>query len=257
MSTELTGLRGEVGFGFARMNDLVIIQTTQGIVEHLISKHTLPEVQRRGVVVGHDHRHKSLDFSRLVAAVFLSKGIRVYLFRDICHTPLVPFGVLKENAVCGVMITASHNPKQDNGYKLYGANGCQIIPPNDQEIAQLILENLEPWSEAVWDMDACSKQQDTLCQDPSSELLDAYYSGIISSLNLSAHTSSCNLSSLKVCYTAMHGVGLKFAERMVKELALNDMVIVESQAKPDPDFPTVAFPNPEEKVCFFFLLNQV
>ena len=165
--------------------------------------------------------------------------------------------MLKENAVCGVMITASHNPKQDNGYKLYGANGCQIIPPNDQEIAQLILENLEPWSEAVWDMDACSKQQDTLCQDPSSELLDAYYSGIISSLNLSAHTSSCNLSSLKVCYTAMHGVGLKFAERMVKELALNDMVIVESQAKPDPDFPTVAFPNPEEKVCFFFLLNQV
>lgn len=109
------GLRGAVGYGFSRMNPLVIVQTSQGILEYLRKIHGIGRVQKMGIVVGHDHRNGSLEFAELVAAVFLSKNIKVDFYRDICHTPLVPFGVRHLKAVCGVMITASHNPKQDNG----------------------------------------------------------------------------------------------------------------------------------------------
>jgi phosphomannomutase len=84
-----------MGYGFSRMNALVIVQTTQGILQHLIGKHSLSELQERGVVVGHDHRYQSFDFAHLVTAVFLSKKVKVYFFREICHTPLVPFGLKK------------------------------------------------------------------------------------------------------------------------------------------------------------------
>ena len=241
------GLRGAVGFGFARMNALVIIQTTQGIFEYLCEIHGLEKVQKRGVVVGHDHRYGSIQFAELVAAVFLSRNVKVEYYRDICHTPLVPFGVCRLDAVCGIMITASHNPKQDNGYKLYGSNGCQIIPPHDSKIAALILQNLEPWSESVWDQEACLRLKDSLCPDSSELMLNEYYASILSNLRLSADLKQMNV---QVCYTAMHGVGLLFAKRMVHELRLESMVIVQEQASPDPEFPTVSFPNPEEKVHY-------
>ena len=157
------------------------------------------------------------------------------------------------------MITASHNPKQDNGYKLYGENGCQIIPPNDSEIAALIEKNLEPWNEHVWDRKISNQLKETLCPDPSYQLLQEYYRGIISSLHLqnSINDESSKRGNIKVCYTAMHGVGLPFAERMVETLGLPKMIIVEAQAKPDPEFPTVSFPNPEEKVLYQFFIFTI
>ena len=150
------------------------------------------------------------------------------------------------------MITASHNPKQDNGYKLYGENGCQIIPPIDTEISELILQNLKPWNDKVWDRNSSNELKETSCPDPSSQLLDDYYLDIFSSLSLKQSVKSKPFN-VKVCYTAMHGVGLAFAERIVEILQLQRMVIVDSQAQPDPEFPTVPFPNPEEKVFLSFV----
>ncbi|KAJ1548281.1 Phosphoglucomutase-2 [Nowakowskiella sp. JEL0078] len=109
------GLRAEMGAGFSRMNDLTVVQASQGLCAYLLSENS--DVRNKGVVIGHDHRHNSESFARLTAAVFLSKGIRVHYFKKLTHTPMVPFSVMKLGASAGVMVTASHNPKNDNGYK--------------------------------------------------------------------------------------------------------------------------------------------
>ena len=146
------GLRAEMAAGYSRMNNLTVIQASQGLAACMLES-TKGACQQSGVVIGHDHRKNqygnSFDFARVAAAVFLSKGIKVYWFADLVHTPLVPFGVLHYGAAAGIMVTASHNPKNDNGYKVYWSNGCQIIPPHDELIAKHISQNLVPW-DGVW-----------------------------------------------------------------------------------------------------------
>ena len=139
------GLRARMGAGYTCLNSLTIVQTSQGLAQYLL-KH---EQATAGVVIGYDARHKSKRFADLTAATFDAKGIPVYLFEDLVHTPLVPFAVKQLGAAAGIMITASHNPSYDNGYKVYASNACQIIPPADEEIAASILENLEP---TTWDV---------------------------------------------------------------------------------------------------------
>jgi phosphomannomutase len=138
------GLRAKMDSGYAFMNDLVIVQTAQGLCEHLIAC----GLQHKGIVVGHDHRHNSERFARLTAGVFLSKGIKAYFFKRNVHTPSVPWTIKKLAAGCGVMVTASHNPKDDNGFKVYWENAAQINSPVDKDIATSIMNNLEP---KVWD----------------------------------------------------------------------------------------------------------
>jgi phosphomannomutase len=169
--------------------------------------------------------------------VFLKLGYKVYYYPDLVHTPLVPFGVTYFGASCGIMITASHNPKQDNGYKLYWNNGCQIIPPHDSKIANLILQNLEP---ITWDYDLVKTSP--LVQDPSS-IIPEYFKKLSS---YSSFKDSNPQQNVKFCYTAMHGVGLDYARRAFEAFHLKPFVPVPLQADPDPEFPTVAFPNPEE-----------
>ncbi len=130
------GLRAPMGAGTTRINCLTVLQTTQGLYSYL-EKNNSKELQK-GIVVGHDHRHQSYEFAQLTASVFLNKGIPVYFYKQTVHTPMIPFTILQTDAACGIMITASHNPKQDNGYKLYWNNGCQIISPKDKEIAESI-----------------------------------------------------------------------------------------------------------------------
>jgi phosphoglucomutase len=142
------GLRGRMQAGFAFMNCLTVIQASQGIAQYLLSSRMATEPL--SVVIGHDTRHNSSRFARLAANAFRCKGIKVNLFEDYVPTPFVAFAVKRWNANAGIMITASHNPAQDNGYKVYQFNGAQINTPVDQQIAKLILENLEPWDSA-WD----------------------------------------------------------------------------------------------------------
>ena len=118
------GLRARMGAGFSRLNSLTIIQTSQGLAQYLLEEDGA-SVAAAGVVIGHDARYNSKKFAELTAAAFIAKGIRVLWFEDLVHTPMVPFAVKHFHAAAGIMITASHNPKQDNGYKVYGSNACQ------------------------------------------------------------------------------------------------------------------------------------
>lgn len=142
------GLRGRMQAGFAFMNCLTVIQASQGVAQYLVSSSDAP--RPLSVIIGHDTRHNSARFARLAANAFKSVGIQLYMFEDYVPTPLVAFAVKTMNASAGIMITASHNPPQDNGYKVYHSNGAQINTPVDEHIANAILKNLEPW-ETAWD----------------------------------------------------------------------------------------------------------
>ncbi|KAI7898662.1 uncharacterized protein BX663DRAFT_524309 [Cokeromyces recurvatus] len=223
--------------GFSRMNDLTVLQASQGLAVYIEKE--VKEAKTRGIVIGHDHRHHSWDFARLTAAAFIQRGFKVWFYKELVHTPLVPYTIKKLNAAGGVMITASHNPKDDNGYKVYWENACQIIPPHDEGIASSILDNLEPWG---WDYDLVSKSD--LVSDPTDQgVIDAYFKEVEA---LCQNKEDNEATNVKFVYTAMHGVGAPFAKRAFESFGLPAFTPVEAQILPDPDFPTVAFPNPEE-----------
>lgn len=233
------GLRGPMQAGFACMNSLTVIQASQGLAAYLLK--TEHDVQKRGVVIGRDARHNSEKFAKLTAAAFVAKGIKVWWYETPQHTPLVPFGVRELGAVAGIMITASHNPAQDNGYKVYWANGCQIIPPHDSGIAEAILENLNP---VTWDT---SVVEDSLLIEGSLGLVEDQYHRAVLYAAQPTHSVSMD-PELTFVYTPMHGVGMRAMKKCVQGLGLaSQMTVVADQAEPDPDFPTVKFPNPEEK----------
>lgn len=232
------GLRSRMEAGFSRMNSLTVIQASQGLAAYLLK--TQPDAATKGVVVGHDHRHNSAKFADLAAAAFITKGIRVHWFERMVHTPLVPFNVKRTGAAAGVMITASHNPAQDNGYKVYWSNACQIIAPHDSGIAAAIEENLEPLS---WDRQA--RNSSSLTRNHSDEVEEAYRAAIQGFLRTPITVMQPTV------FTSMHGIGTHYlittmqAITATKDISRH-LLPVPSQAQPDPDFPTVQFPNPEE-----------
>lgn len=232
------GIRGRMGAGFGQMNDLVIIQVTQGLLAYLKTED--PHLSTKGVVFGYDGRHNSSHWSKLAAGVFLRAGVPVYLFHTTVPTPFVPFTVLQRGAAAGVMVTASHNPKWDNGYKVYWSNGAQILSPHDKNIQNAILDNLEPQTGAFIPPDS----DHDLLSNPWEEINSNYFSKLPTyndtHLNSSLQTS--------VVYTAMHGVGCPYVEQAwaTAGFSPNKLVLVEQQKDPDPEFSTVDFPNPEE-----------
>lgn len=224
------GLRARMGAGFARLNSLTIIQTSQGLAEYLLKE----ENASAGVVIGYDARHNSKRFAELTAAAFTAKGIPVYWFEDLVHTPMVPFGVKNLHAAAGIMITASHNPAQDNGYKVYGSNGCQINTPVDKKIAASILDNLEP---VTPDLLAQASQRKPILHSMRATYVRALEQYI-------GYSSEESQDLPAFVYTPLHGVGLQY---LFAALAPADCpILVKQQTNPDPDFSTVQYPNPEE-----------
>jgi len=242
------GLRGNMGPGYNSMNDLVVLQTTQGLLQYLVEVDGRSNLENKGIVIGYDHRSQgtlsSKQFARMVAAVFIGKGIKVYLLEDFVPTPFVAFAVRYLQCAGGIMITASHNPKQDNGYKLYWSNGAQIIPPHDVGIAQAILSNLEPWQAYNYSDEAILTHR--LATNVTSTIADAYFASISALCDRKAANGKC---PLQIAYTAMHGVGAQWVEKALQVFGFPDSAIhwVASQRQPDPEFSTVRFPNPEEK----------
>ncbi|KAH9951484.1 hypothetical protein B0H21DRAFT_719155 [Amylocystis lapponica] len=231
------GLRGRMEAGWSRMNDLIVIQASQGFCAYVL-KH-IYDASDRGVVVAHDHRHNSERWAILTAAAFISTGVKVYLHKGLVHTPMVPFSVKRLNAACGVMITASHNPKQDNGYKVYWENAVQIIEPHDKGISESIKQNLEP---KTWDVSSVASSP--LCVDRTAEMREAYFASLST---LCLRQSDNAASPLKFVNTSMHGVSDPFMQTAFAEFGFPAFVPVPEQQQPDPEFPTVKFPNPEEK----------
>lgn len=233
------GLRARMEAGFSRMNDVTVLQASQGLAEYI--KRSTGDVAELSIVVGHDHRHNSKRFAEITASIFLLKGFKVfYLGAADCATPMVPFSVDLFKAHGGVMITASHNPKDDNGYKVYWKNGCQIIPPHDHNIQESILNNLDPILEGDWSTTEIMKSH--LLIDCFEEVVNQYESHLLAVLKPK------HLNDFKYIYTPMHGVGNSFVPNIVQSFTKKgNFVVVKDQSKPDPDFPTVKFPNPEEK----------
>ena len=236
------GLRSSMKAGFAHMNSVIVLQASQGLAQYVLDQPgvTTEEVERPSVVIGYDARHNSEKFARLAAATFLALGFGVLWFGQLVHTPMVPFSVKYYGAAVGVMVTASHNPKNDNGYKVYWSNGCQIIPPHDAGIAASIeaVQKIYSWDTTQVDRNSSIK----LIFD---EATKAYFQSL--------HRLTLNAPAVGTVplftYTPMHGVGLPFMMQLVDLLpgAAESMRVVEAQSKPDPEFPTVPFPNPEEK----------
>ena len=198
-----------------------------------------------GIVIGYDHRTmnglSSKGFARITAAVFLSKGYKVYVLENLVPTPFVAYATTYLNCAAGIMVTASHNPKADNGYKVYWGNGSQIIPPHDSGIAASIMKNLQPWQD---NYDQTNVLHHPLCEDVTDLITNAYYEKLAS---LCTRKDENQTSSLKTIYTAMHGVGTPWIVKAFELFGHSSPTLVSEQCNPDPEFPTVSFPNPEEK----------
>jgi phosphomannomutase len=227
------GLRGVIGAGENRMNRSVILRTSDGLARYLLE--TVPDARTRGLVVGYDGRRFSLEFAQDTAAVFAAHGIPVVLFRDVDPTPLVAFTVRKRNAAAGVMVTASHNPPEYNGYKVYWGDGAQIVPPHDTGIAAKI-------AEAGPAKDIARATDSPLVTPLDPALIEAYLDSI---KMLSQSPKGRDL--VRIVYTPLHGVGDKLTRRALASFGFTDVVSVPEQQRPDGTFPTVNFPNPEEK----------
>ncbi|SQG65215.1 phosphomannomutase [Corynebacterium renale] len=223
------GLRGEIGPGESRMNQAVVIRATYGLVQWL-----LRQVERPRVVIGCDARHGSFTFAEAAAEVVAAAGGEALLLPLGQPTPLTSFSVRHLDADAGIMVTASHNPAKDNGYKVYlggriatgDAAGVQIVPPADKEIAACIAE---------------APAAASIARSADFEHVDTReaYRAATAPLGKPA-------GDLKIVLTPMHGVGGQLALDTLKDAGFGDVTVVEKQFEPDPDFPTVAFPNPEE-----------
>jgi len=234
------GIRGVLGAGPTRMNRVMVRQVSAGLADYLLA--TVDGAAKRGVIVGHDARHNSRIFAEDAARVLLGKGIRVYLFGRDVPTPVTAFAVRALRAAGGVMVTASHNPPEYNGYKVYWENGAQIIPPHDEGIAAAIAQ-VGPTDQLTMPELDEQREADRLA-DLGTPIERAYLDGVRS---LAVHHDAGKQAGLTIAYTAMHGVGARFAEAALREAGHDAVHSEPSQREPDPDFPTVAFPNPEEK----------
>ncbi|KQA24443.1 phosphoglucomutase [Vibrio metoecus] len=232
------GLRGKVGCGPNRMNRLVIQETAAGLGHYLIAQ--LPDAKNRGVVIGYDGRPDSKQFAHDTASVLTSLGIKTYLTYQVAATPIVAFGVRHFNAAAAVVVTASHNPPEYNGFKVYWENGAQIIPPHDAGIAACIDQAAQ---QALPYLSLEEAEQQGLLHWLRDEYYQTYRKTIGASPLLQHHTKP---QALSLAYTAMHGVGANMAETLLADAGFTHVSSVKEQREPDGTFPTVNFPNPEE-----------
>ena len=222
------GLRGAIGAGPNRMNRVLVIQAAAGLAAFLASREVSPSI-----VIGYDGRKNSRVFAIDTAEIMAGAGVAATLLPRLLPTPVLAFAVRNLGASAGVMVTASHNPAADNGYKVYlGGNdaGSQIVPPSDGEIAERILAVA---AGSILDLPRSSNYRVA-----GEEVLDAY---VAETVKLGSATAQ-----LRLVYTAMHGVGWETASRVLTAAGFDEPAVVAEQLQPDPDFPTVAFPNPEE-----------
>jgi phosphomannomutase len=233
------GLRGLLGAGPNRMNRVVVARATAGLCHYLLEH--VPGAAERGLCIGFDGRTMSREFARDVAEIVAGAGIRALAFDHVVPTPLLAFAAKHTGAAAAVMVTASHNPPAYNGYKVYWENGAQIIPPHDHGIAQAI-DAVGPVSKLPR-LDREAAKAEGLFEVLGPNVERHYLDGV--------HKLLPNLSTsrrgLRIAYTALHGVGQPYVLEALEEAGFDDVFPVQEQADPDPAFPTVDFPNPEEK----------
>ncbi len=230
------GMRGLIGYGINEMNIYTVMRATQGLAEWV---KTLPlEDQAKGVVVSYDTRRKSEEFARAVAGVLAKNGIKSYLFDDVHPVPMLSYAVRYLGTIAGVMITASHNPKEYNGYKVYGADGAQMSPEDTEKVVSYI-NKIDDYLSVTADLDS-----DLI--HPVPKKLDEDYIEELAKLTLSKEAVEKCGKDLKLVYTPVHGSGYVPVMAILKKLGINATVVKE-QAMKDTEFSTVKVPNPEYK----------
>ena len=227
------GMRGIMGVGTNRINKYTLGKNTQGLSDYL--KKSFPGEQLK-VAIAYDCRHNSDTLAKVVADVFSANGIHVFLFSEMRPTPELSFGVRYLNCHAGIVLTASHNPPEYNGYKVYWQDGGQLVPPQDREIIQVI-ENLK-YSEIRF------VANEGLIEYIDSKIDTAFVNSTLE--NASFNTSAKARENLKIVYTSLHGTSIKLVPTVLEKAGYTDVNIVPEQAVPNGDFPTVVSPNPEE-----------
>jgi phosphoglucomutase len=238
------GLRGLMGVGTNRMNKYTVGMATQGYANYL--KKSFPGTEVR-VAIAHDSRNNSRFFAETTASVFAANGIKVFLFEELRPTPELSFAIRTLNCQGGVVCTASHNPKEYNGYKAYWNDGGQLVPPHDKNVI-LEVEKIEDVNEVKW-----SGGKENI-QIVGKEIDEAYIK-MVKSLSVYPEVIS-QQKDLKIVYTPIHGTGIKLVPQVLKTFGFENVHIVEEQSTPDGNFPTVVYPNPEESEAMSIGLKQ-
>jgi phosphoglucomutase len=242
------GLRGIMGAGTNRMNLYTVRKATQGLANYICSKNG----QDKGVVIAYDSRNNSKLFSKESALVLNANGIKTYLFKNLRPTPELSFAVRELKAIAGIVITASHNPPEYNGYKVYWEDGGQIVPPVDKEIITEV-NKIQDLSE----IKTISEQEAIKLNlyNEIEEEIDTRYIEEVKKLILNSDVVKQYGSELKIVYTPLHGTGGTLAPRLLKEIGLTNVYVVPEQENPDGNFPTVSYPNPEDSKAFKLALE--
>ena len=241
------GLRGVVGAGTNRMNLYTVRRATQGLAKYIISK----GVQSKGVAISYDSRHFSPEFAEAAALTLNANGIKSYLFDALRPTPELSYAVRELKCTAGIMVTASHNPPEYNGYKVYWDDGCQITPPVDKDIIDLVKST--DFSD-IKTMDKEEAVKAGLFHMIGADIDDKYVAEL-KKLILSPEVIKKQAENLKIVYTPFHGTGNVPVQRMLKELGFKQVYIVKEQEEPDGDFTTLDYPNPEDEKAFTLALK--
>ena len=242
------GLRGIIGAGTNRMNKYTVGRATQGLA-NFINK---MKIENPSVVISYDSRHMSKEFSEIAALVLNANGIKVNLFDNLRPVPELSFSVRYLNATAGIMITASHNPPEYNGYKVYWSDGAQIVPPIDKGIIDEVLA-IEDFS-LIKTLNKNEAIEAGLLNYVGEEIDDAFINALKSSC-LNPEIIKKEVKNVKIVYTPLHGAGNLPVQRILKELGFENVYVVPEQEKPDGDFPTVSYPNPEDPKAFELALK--
>lgn len=241
LSFGTAGLRGKVGAGTNRMNRYTVSLATQGLADTIVSRGK--SAMERGVAIAYDVRHFSKEFSEIAARVLAANGIKVYLFDDIRPTPLLSYAIRRLKTISGIVVTASHNPRDYNGYKVYWEEGSQILDDIAQEILNHI-DDIKDFSDIEL-MDLEEGLDKGLINYIDKELDDEY----IEKIKKRALNDDID-KDIRIVYTPLNGTGNKLVRRVLEERGFNNVFIVPEQENPDPDFTTVGYPNPEDVKAF-------
>ena len=242
------GLRGVIGMGTNRMNKYTVGKATQGLANYIIEQGT----QGKGVAISYDSRRMSDEFSLQTALILNANGIKTYLFEKLRPVPELSFAVRQLGCTAGIMITASHNPPKYNGYKVYWDDGSQIVAPRDKDIIAKV-RAISDFKE----IKTISKEEAVnkgLFNVVGTEMDDKYIN-TLKSLVLNPEIVREEGKKLKIVYTPLHGTGNTVTSRLLKELGFENVYVVPEQEKPDGNFPTVDYPNPEDKKAFKLALE--
>ena len=239
------GMRGIIRAGTNGMNERSVARATLGLAQYI--KACGPDCAQRGVVISYDSRFKSAEFAALTARVLAEAGVKAILYDSLRPVPLLSFGVRYFKAFAGVMITASHNPKEYNGYKVYWEDGAQITPPHDSGIMGEV-KAISDWN-TVKTMDKAQAEKAGLYEVIGQKIDDAYMEELKKQV-IHQDAIEAEGKKLKIVYTPLHGTGNIPARRILKELGFENVYVVKEQELPDGAFPTVSYPNPEAAEAF-------